>query len=433
MFDGLFIVCNANKNEIAIGMRGLNQLRVVILMTLFKDDELRFSAMAQRLPGRLRGTFLVAAIPCGFGVSNTYFCLEDSYGNIGATVVCARLINGNTWLVLLWIIKATAEQALMALSEKLKCVCGGCLVDYSKASLPAIEFYALQALFYAMQRGTHYCLLWPGEDVEVDVECIRGGFQSIMLKTARVNLQPVFDVEAKRIVGAEALVRFDEGLPILPEIIAAIEDTPDIVALDAKMAELVCQLLNRWKNRNTFYISLNMARASVMQDDFVAGFVEMLRRYEIAEKMLAVEITETGVTSVSVDNISGLKNTGCKLMIDDYGACSALSLQLIEADFIKIDRSLLEQAMATKWGAAVYEEMVAMCARLGKIVIAEGVETEQQLGFVRSTGCRLVQGFIYSRPINVEVFEQIYLGGVEVNAKSSVDGYCCTGASGMCQ
>ncbi|MBP5383570.1 MAG: EAL domain-containing protein, partial [Lachnospiraceae bacterium] len=227
-------------------------------------------------------------------------------------------------------------------------------------------------------------------------------------------LQPQVDVKTGKLAGAEALVRWEhpiKGVMVPAQFLPLFESNGFITRLDRFMWEEACKYLAELKKRGIdIPISVNVSRAHVTESDLSNILTDLVNRYEIPPEKLELEITENLFVD-DVDELFGqmeeLKKRGFRIQMDDFGSgySSLNMLRKAPVDTLKIDRFFLDEIMSTSRGKIIVEASVKMAKELGLMVIAEGVETEEQLKFLSDAGCDIAQGFFYSRPITVEDFE----------------------------
>ncbi len=228
--------------------------------------------------------------------------------------------------------------------------------------------------------------------------------------------QPQMDHRG-RVTGAEALVRWQHptrGLVFPAEFIPLAEQTELIIPLGSWILTTACQQLAAWtKNQETSHLTLavNVSARQFSHADFVERVCATLERHRIGSGQLKLEITE----SILLDDIEGiiekmvlLKSKGVGFALDDFGTgYSSLSyLKRLPLDQLKIDQSFVRDVLCDPGNATIARAIVALAHNLGLGVIAEGVETEEQLLFLASNGCHVYQGYLFSRPLPLEGFEQ---------------------------
>lgn len=244
---------------------------------------------------------------------------------------------------------------------------------------------------------------------EVEEEALRKGeFQ--------VYLQPkyLYDKNLAKIVGAEALVRWidADGKSKSPvDFIPVFEKNGFIYKLDCFMWETVCQLIRKWidEGKEPLPISVNVSRTYLQKED-VAGYIKnLIAKYEIPVELFQLEITETTENVESLKYINSLKNAGFTLLMDDFGSgYSSLSmLKDTPFDVLKMDRLFLDECLDSVQGKKIISHVISMSNDLGLSIIAEGVENRDVADFLHDNGCKVSQGFYFSRPLPVSEFEKL--------------------------
>lgn len=234
-----------------------------------------------------------------------------------------------------------------------------------------------------------------------------------------VFLQPKFAIAGRRVVGAEALVRYrdDRGKLVMPDsFIPLLEESKTIGLVDFFVFETVCSMLRSWheEGRKCLPISVNFSRRSLMVPQFTERLITLCKRYDVPTANLEIEITEnvSGVDSSDVQVlIDQIRRAGFSVSIDDFGMkFSNLSLfSAVNFDTLKIDRSLVWDITSNRKAQAIISAMVGVCKKMDIQLVAEGVEEETQLTALSACGVELVQGFLFSGPVPAEEYESRYL------------------------
>ena len=227
-------------------------------------------------------------------------------------------------------------------------------------------------------------------------------------------LQPQIDLSTGKMCGAEALVRWEhpiKGVLVPAQFLALFESNGFITKMDMYIWELACQYLQKLQKRGIYLpISVNISRVHIGNTNLSDILLDLVHKYEVAPKYLELEITENLFmedVDELFDEMASLKKCGFNIMMDDFGSgySSLNMLRNAPVDTLKIDRFFLDEIMSTDRGKIIVEASVRMAKQLGLNVIAEGVETQDQLNFLKTIGCDIVQGYYYSRPIPVGEFE----------------------------
>lgn len=227
-------------------------------------------------------------------------------------------------------------------------------------------------------------------------------------------LQPQINIKTGKICGAEALVRWRhpvKGILVPAHFLSLFEDNGFITKLDIFMWEEACRYIVDLQARGIMLpISVNVSRRHIGETDIVDMLTDLVKKYGFETRYLEVEITENlfmeDVTELFSD-MGELKKRGFKILMDDFGSgySSLNMLRTAPIDTMKIDRFFLDEIMSTERGKIIVESSVRMAKMIGLEVIAEGVETKEQLDFLDSIDCDIAQGYYYSRPIPIPQFE----------------------------
>ena len=247
-------------------------------------------------------------------------------------------------------------------------------------------------------------------------DAMESAFESAIEKEDfEVWYQPKYSAKTKKIIGAEALIRWrgKDGKLIPPgEFIPLFEKDGLIPVLDEYVFKKVCcyQKKRQSDGDEIIPISVNLSRASILRKDFVKNYIGIAGRVGIEPSVVPIEITESmAVKSISVKTFAeDLIREGFSLHMDDFGSgySSLASLQILRFDVIKLDKSLID-FIGTPGGESLIRHTVAFAKESGMSIVAEGVETEQQLKFLQSIGCDSIQGFYFSPPVSQGEFEQL--------------------------
>ncbi|MBR4718829.1 MAG: GGDEF domain-containing protein, partial [Lachnospiraceae bacterium] len=245
-------------------------------------------------------------------------------------------------------------------------------------------------------------------DIENEME------QALVNNEFVMYLQPQINIRTGKICGAEALVRWKhpvKGVLVPANFLSLFEDNGFITRLDRFMWEEACKYISDLQKRDIFLpVSVNVSRRHIGETDIVELITDMVRKYGFENKYLQIEITENLFlqdVSQLFEDMGELKNRGFRILMDDFGSgySSLNMLRKAPIDTMKIDRFFLDEIMSTERGKIIVESSVRMAKMIGLDVIAEGVETKEQLEFLRSIDCDMAQGYYYSRPVPVDEFE----------------------------
>ncbi|MCR4924244.1 MAG: EAL domain-containing protein [Lachnospiraceae bacterium] len=231
----------------------------------------------------------------------------------------------------------------------------------------------------------------------------------------RPYYQPKVNTNTNTLAGAEALVRWiREGKLISPgEFIPVLEMDDNICILDFYVFEQVCKDIQKWINDGIepVRISTNFSRRNLLNPDFSRKIEDILHKYEIPREYIEVELTET-VSEKENDRlsnfISDMHEADIAMAIDDFGTGYS-SLNLLRdfpADVLKLDKSFIDGHIDTKRDNVVVSNVAKMAKELDMSVITEGVESQEQVDFLKSININMVQGFLFDKPLSKEDFEK---------------------------
>ena len=229
--------------------------------------------------------------------------------------------------------------------------------------------------------------------------------------------QPQIDYKTGKFTGAEALCRWDHsklGWMRPPGFIATLEEAGLIYDLDCFVWERVCQDLQRW-NQQGYHRSVSV---NVSRDDFQEGrdipgqFYQLIQTYGLTPDQLRIEITETAYVEnpeLLIKTTEDLHSYGFQVEMDDFGSgySSLHMLKEVPVDRIKLDLNFLTASGDQTKGKIIVSCMINMVRMLGMELIAEGVETLDQVGFLTDQGCSEMQGFYFYKPMPVDEFEEV--------------------------
>lgn len=234
-----------------------------------------------------------------------------------------------------------------------------------------------------------------------------------------IYLQPKYSVEDKRLAGAEALVRWDHpkwGLLPPGEFIPLFERNGFITKLDQYVWDKVCEILKEWNNKGYcgVPISVNVSRADVYQMDLAEALTTLVNRYGLSQSNLHLEITESAYTENPeqiIETVENLRKLGFVIEMDDFGSgySSLNMLNRMPLDILKLDMQFIQNE-TTKAGSRGILHFIMDLAKWMKLsVVAEGVETSEQLERLREVGCNYVQGYYLGRPMPCRDFEELLI------------------------
>lgn len=244
--------------------------------------------------------------------------------------------------------------------------------------------------------------------------------QALKEKQFCMYLQPQMTSEGK-MLGAEALVRWQHpkrGLIFPGDFIEVFEKTGLIYRLDRFIWELAVQKLARWQQEghSDLYISVNISTKDFYYMNVYETITALVEKYRIIPSTLKLEITETAImtgTDGELDMIEQFRKYGFQVEIDDFGSgySSFNTLKDMDVDVLKIDMGFLRTSKPENLekSMSILNMIISLSKTLGLSVVTEGVETKDQVVKLTQMGCRIYQGYYFSKPIPVEEFEKRYM------------------------
>lgn len=229
-------------------------------------------------------------------------------------------------------------------------------------------------------------------------------------------LQPQCDIKTGKIVGAEALARWVHNGELIPpyQFVPVMEKNDVISDLDFHIWDSVCKWLRSWidAGHTPVPISINVSRLDIYTFDLPAVIGELISTYDLDPKLVKVEITESSYIEElkAVNNaVDTLQDLGFRIFMDDFGSgySSLNMLTNVNIDVLKIDMMFLDFDENNRKGLDIIESVVSMAKLLHLSVVVEGVETEQQLEFLRKLNCDYAQGYYFYQPMSIEAFEEL--------------------------
>jgi len=234
-----------------------------------------------------------------------------------------------------------------------------------------------------------------------------------------VFLQPKFNMQTFKIIGAEALVRWrnDDGSLRSPiTFVPVLEKLGYIVQLDFFVFEQVLKIMSKWKNDGIecIPISVNFSRIHNNYNNFVDRVLEVANRYDVDKSLIEIEITESAFTennTVLLENMKALRNFGFKINIDDFGiGYSSLSVLLdAPVDVIKLDKKFIDDLMNSTKKQTFLKQLCILISTTNKHIIFEGVELPEQAKFLCECGFYMAQGWLFDKAIPSSEFEDKYI------------------------
>jgi EAL domain-containing protein (putative c-di-GMP-specific phosphodiesterase class I) len=245
-----------------------------------------------------------------------------------------------------------------------------------------------------------------------------------------VHYQPIFDMADGRLVATEALVRWrhpTRGMVAPDDFISTAEETSVILALGTRVLRKACVATRQWQERfptsQPLWVSVNISARQLQQPGFVDEVLEVVARTGLPAESLVLELTESMVVEdvnadASIAKLDALKRAGIRIAIDDFGTgYSSLSyLRRLPVDILKIAKPFVDDLNNPQDDGDFARAIVGIGNALRLTMIAEGIETTDQLVTLRELGCHLGQGYHLSHPVKAEAIDRMLAaGGVDLS------------------
>lgn len=283
------------------------------------------------------------------------------------------------------------------------------------------------AALYQAKRAGGNCIEFYGHHVA------KAGEERLMLKSKlrraferdelRLDYQPKYRLSDGRIAGVEALIRWDmpeRGIVLPSDFIPIAEESNLILQLGEWVLDRVCADFRDWQRAlpSPCRVSLNLSLRQLLQQRFLEGFRKTFRRHSVSPTCFELEITETTLmqdVDRTIKVLDALYGMGLHLAIDDFGTgySSLSALQQFPISTLKIDRTFVRDIGINSDNAAIVRTIIQMARNLSLDVVAEGVENESQLDFLRANGCDIVQGHLFGAPMSATEFRDLLLADAE--------------------
>lgn len=277
------------------------------------------------------------------------------------------------------------------------------------------------AMYQAKQTGRdQYCFFTDimNEQIRFRLEMVHSLRYAIDRNELELYYQPKYDLRTNTITGTEALVRWNHpvlGLLKPSDFIQVAEETGLIQKIGTWVIDEACRANKRWQDMGIppCRVAVNLSSSQVVQDDIIDVIQNALNESGLDPKYLEIELTETSLivnTEKSAKVLNNLHEIGVNITIDDFGIgySSLYYLKKLPVDTLKIDQGFVRDITTDVNDAAIVKAVIALAHNLDLSVIAEGVEQEEQLKFLRDNSCDQIQGFLFSSPLPTHEMEEFF-------------------------
>ncbi|MCW8982522.1 MAG: EAL domain-containing protein [Gammaproteobacteria bacterium] len=404
-----------NNEELALLILDLDNFKAINDTLGHNTGDQVLIEIATRLKGQARSGETVTR----YGGDEFVIILTDISSKLELTVAAKRIID---------IISEPIEQDGRTLH--VTCSVGVSIWPDNGDDLPSLLSHADAAMYLAKDQGRDQFQFYTDElnqknqqRMEMESE-LRGAIERDELE---LHYQPQYDIKLGIITGMEALLRWHHPtLGTIPptQFIPIAEETGFILAIGQWVLERAVEQTIKWQDMGyeNLIISVNVSVRQLEEPDFSLLLRHILKKLPLAPEKLELEVTETMVmhdpkTMIAI--LNEVKEVGVELALDDFGTghSSLAYLQRFPFDKLKIDRSFIKNVDNSEDSAAIAKTIGAMARSLHLDLIAEGVETQEQVDFLIDCGCDAIQGFYFSRPVPAAEFEKL-LANSAINSKN---------------
>ncbi len=249
--------------------------------------------------------------------------------------------------------------------------------------------------------------------------CLRHTLEQRDFRQFQIYYQPIVDINSGKIIAAESLLRWQHpelGMVSPTQVIPLAESTGLIVPIGEWVLRSVCKQTKLWHDAGFpfLHIAVNLSVCELMQPKFSQKIIKFLLNNNLVADRIGLELTESMImqnVECALQNIQEVNSLGVQIAIDDFGTgySSLLYLKQLPINTLKIDRYFIQNVASDLQKAAITTALIQMAHNLNIKVIAEGVETEQELEFLRTHECDAMQGFLFSRPLPAPEFEKMLI------------------------
>ncbi|MBR4543651.1 MAG: EAL domain-containing protein [Lachnospiraceae bacterium] len=358
-------------------------------------------------------------------------CAEYLKSTLGGNGICARIYN-DVYVAMFPTDKFKSSELVEELETRTAALINGykilfysCVYEIDERNLPVKLILDRMSMVIQTVKGNLLSrhIEYNSEvknKIMLDLELVNDTEDAIKRGDFCIHVQPIYDMRTGKVVTAEALVRWKhptQGLLPPDKFIPLFEKNGMIAKLDHYVWESTCKLLKniRETGDHQIPISVNVSRVNLFQPSLSSDLKKLMATYGVTSDELRLEITESArVEDIrrSYEAVENLKKAGFIIEMDDFGIgySSLKVLQDMSIDVVKIDISFISKLSTSNKSMVIVRHMAQMAKELGMKVVAEGVETKEQLKLLQDFDCDMIQGYYFSKPLPEEDFVKLLKG-----------------------
>ncbi len=401
--------CRSNRQHVSVMMLDLDMFNRINSTLGYAIGDKLLRIVSLRIVEVLRNTDSVARLSDINAVTSIYRLGGDEFGILLAGLDCTEFIGE---IVNRIIASVTSQIDIQGHEIHLSCSTGISLFPDDGSSADTLLKNASTALYYAKLQGKNYYQFYDeklNRDSLENLKLENDLRHAIERNQLDLHYQPKIDLVSGKVNSVEALLRWrhpEIGMIPPDEFIPVAEETGLITSLGYWVLETACRQIRQWQDAgyDQLSVAVNLSAIQFRQNDLLERIHSTLEETGICAHQLELEITESTIMDdidTAAFTMRSLHSSGIRIAIDDFGTgYSSLShLKRFPINTVKVDRSFIRDITTDPDDAVIVGAIITMAHSMGLRVIAEGVETQQQLDFLRTLQCDEVQGFLFSPPV----------------------------------